>query len=370
MWTFKLIGGLPYLVMDWVAGETLKQRLEARNGPYPVATVDAWMRALCEAMTHMQAHGVVHRDIKPGNILITPNGQPVLIDFGIALLRSTAEQDPLARMPAGAASYMAPEQMAGHRVDVRADIYSLGTIIFELLTLARPFADVERGVSTDLRWQRLLEAKTTRDAPSVARYREDLSPSVVAAVDGALARRPEARWPTPASLSNAWGSSTAAPPDVVRSTARRRTLALVAVAFVILVGIGFVILGGGGGSAPRLPVCQSVAMQDGVQWTTCVDSATLNADRLRVAVRWAVVIPAGQARNKLSDEGNPNMYLEDSKGQRYAAIAAGGAAVGKIVLKGTQTLQGWFEFAIPAVPSEPLAFVDDDMSVRVRFTLP
>ena len=64
------------------------------------------------------------------------------------------------------------------------------------------------------------------------------------------------------------------------------------------------------------------------------------------------------------------MYLEDSKGQRYTAIAAGGAAVGKIALEGTQTLQGWFEFAIPAVPSEPLAFVDDDMSVRVRFTLP
>jgi serine/threonine protein kinase len=374
---FLTFDGLPCLVMAWVEGETLRQRLAQRNGPYPVAEVDVLLHALCAALTHMQGHGIVHRDIKPGNILITPDGQPVLIDFGIALLRSTAEQDPLARMPAGAASYMAPEQMSGQRVDIRADIYALGTVIFEMLTGGRPFTDVERGASTDLRWERLREAKNTRAAPSLARYRTDLSPECVAAVDGALARLPEARWSTPDRLWAAWSPQTSPQPDspnAIKPT-NRRSMALMVATTVLLVGIALVfLLNFGRGATDKVspdaaqPLdCQTAVPQGGLQWTMCIESATFDMNRLRVNVRWQVVIPAGQKWRKESDLNNPNMYLLDDQGQRYAINAVGGAA-GEAVLMGAQTLQGWFEFATAVTPHGQLTFVDNDMGLKLRFT--
>jgi len=333
-----------------------------------VDEISAWVRALCGAIAHMQARGVVHRDLKPGNIIITPAGQPMLIDFGIATLRATAAKDPLAHTAAGTASYMAPEQMAGELVDTRTDIYALGAILFELLTLARPFADVERSAGTELRRQRLMAAKTTRDAPSIARYRPDLPPSVVAAVDGALARRPEARWPTATALWTAWEPPVEAQSGP-RIPSRRRALALGVVAVVILLGSALAFLGGSVGGAPKRPICQPITLPDGVLWSTCVDSAQYDAGRLKVNLSWKVAVPPGETRRKLSDAGNPNMYLVDSRGQKYSAMAAGGDAIGEIELEGDRTLRGWFEFAMPAMPSGPLTFVDDDMNVRLGVAL-
>lgn len=366
---FQTVNGLPYLVMAWAPGETLKQQLAARAGPYAVDQVSGLARALCDAIAHMAARGVIHRDIKPANILITPDGQPLLIDFGIAMLRATAEKDPLARTPAGTASYMAPEQLAGQHVDTRADIYALGTILFELLTLARPFADVERAATTDLRRQRLTEAKTTRDAPSIARYRPDLPPTAVAAVDGALARHPDARWPTAAALWSAWGAADEPSPAVARQPSRRRALALIVAASVILFGGALALLGGSVVGAPKPPICQPLTLPDDVLWTTCVDSALYNAGRLRLEMIWKVALPPGEKRRKLSDAGNPNMYLADRDGRKYPQIAAGGDAIGEIDLEGERTLHGWFEFAMPAKPSAPLIFVDDDMHLRILFGL-
>lgn len=372
---FLIDAGLPCLVMAWVEGDTLKQRLAERAGPYSGAEVDALLRALCDALTHMQGRGVIHRDIKPGNILITYDGQPILIDFSIALLRTTAEQDPLARTAAGTASYMAPEQMAGQLVDIRADVYALGTIVFEMLTLARPFADVERSASIDLRWQRLLEAKSTRAAPSVARYREDLPLACVAAVDRALARQPEARWVTPADFWAAW--SPQAPPQAdtsnVANPIRRRAIALVVAVTVLLAGSALTFLPGlrsAIGARPSvapLSNCQAAIVEGGLQWTMCIESATFSAGRLRVNVQWQVTIPAGETWRKESDLNNPNMYLLDARNQRYTISAVGGAA-GEAVLSGAQSLRGWFEFITPAVPDGQLTFVDDDMGLRLDFT--
>ena len=375
---FLTFGGLPCLVMAWVEGVTLKQRLAQRNGPCPVAEVDVLLHALCNALTHMQAHGIVHRDIKPGNILITPDGQPVLIDFSIALLRTTAEQDPLARMAAGTASYMAPEQMAGELVDIRADIYALGTVIFEMLTGDRPFADVERGASTDLRWERLREAKNTRAAPSLGALPDGSLPGMRRRGGRRAAPRlPEARWSTPDRLWAAWSPQTAPQPDspnAIKPT-NRRAMALIAATTVLLVGIALVfLLNFGRGITDKVspdtaqPLdCQTAVPQGGLQWTMCIESATFDMNRLRVNVRWQVVIPAGQKWRKESDLNNPNMYLLDDQGQRYAINAVGGAA-GEAVLTGAQTLLGWFEFATAVTPNGPLTFVDDDMGLKLRFT--
>src|SRR5258705_5724891 len=126
-----------FLVMEFIEGETLAQRLTRR--PLPVPELIERGRVLAEALTQAHARGVIHRDIKPSNILITPEGQTKLADFGLALhegdTRLTAEGS-----TAGTAEHMSPEQTHGAALDARSDIFSLGVVLYEALTGTRPFA--------------------------------------------------------------------------------------------------------------------------------------------------------------------------------------------------------------------------------------
>jgi uncharacterized RDD family membrane protein YckC len=142
------IGGLTCLVMDIAPGGSVAGLL-ARQGRLPEARAIAIVRAVASALDAARARGLVHRDVKPSNILLEADGRPMLSDFGLAKEVAPRERDPdapaLSAAPrsfthgvVGTPAYLAPEQARGERVDHRADIYALGVTLYELLTAKRP----------------------------------------------------------------------------------------------------------------------------------------------------------------------------------------------------------------------------------------
>lgn len=133
---------LPYLVMEWIEGHSLQDEL-AKRGRLP--SDDAAMIAVhvAQALDHIHRHDIVHRDVKPSNILLGPDGNARLSDFGIAV---RVGQTPPA-VGVGTAAYLAPEQVSKEPADPHSDIYSLGIVMFEMLTGRVPFeADDELGM--------------------------------------------------------------------------------------------------------------------------------------------------------------------------------------------------------------------------------
>lgn len=133
-------GELFYLVMRLVEGESLYYRL--KRGPLPLKTAARFVGQIGEALDYAHAEGVIHRDLKPNNILIDQWDNLYLMDFGLAKMLASAQSLTQSGTVLGTPAYMAPEQaeMSGLDVDTRADVYSLGVLLYELLTGAPPFS--------------------------------------------------------------------------------------------------------------------------------------------------------------------------------------------------------------------------------------
>jgi eukaryotic-like serine/threonine-protein kinase len=149
-------GGRRYLILEYVAGETLADRLD--RGPLPLDEALDIAVQIARGIEAAHEAGVIHRDLKPGNVMVTPEGQAKVLDFGLArmdasssssgaaigetpTLTSPARQSPtVAGVILGTAAYMSPEQARGRRVDRRTDIWSFGVVLLEMLTGANPFA--------------------------------------------------------------------------------------------------------------------------------------------------------------------------------------------------------------------------------------
>jgi serine/threonine-protein kinase len=176
-------GGRQYIVFEYVDGENLKQVIE-REGPLPVR--DALLLALQVARALGFAHdrGLVHRDVKPQNVLLNDEGQAKVTDFGIA--RSVdVDGVTVTGTVLGTSEYIAPEQARGQRVDAHTDVYSLGVVLYELLSGAVPFSG-ESFVTIAL--QHVNEAP-----PDVLEHRPDCPPRVALAIERAMAKEPEDR---------------------------------------------------------------------------------------------------------------------------------------------------------------------------------
>ena len=138
-------GGVPYLVMEYVEGTPIDDYCREHNLP-----IDARLRLflqLCDAVQYAHRGLVIHRDIKPANVLVTADGIPKLLDFGIAKLTSAQTDATITRLMTP--DYASPEQLAGKLVTTATDVYSLGLLLFELLTGKRPFENIHRTADTE-----------------------------------------------------------------------------------------------------------------------------------------------------------------------------------------------------------------------------
>jgi serine/threonine-protein kinase len=172
-----------FMVMDFVIGKTLSDLLRAR-GALPIA--DAWslLRDVALALDYAHGQGVVHRDVKPSNIMVRSDGHAILMDFGLAKLANVTG---ITRSGVvGTLEYMSPEQIMGSTVDGRADIYSLGIAAFELLTGKRPFAGDNAGV--------IIFGHLNRPAPNPREIQPDVPVNTARAIMRALEKRPDDRF--------------------------------------------------------------------------------------------------------------------------------------------------------------------------------
>ena len=182
-------GDLPYYVMPYIEGESLRTRL-ARDGELPLGEAVRLLGEVVDALDYAHRHGVVHRDIKPDNILLTGH-HAVVTDFGVAKAVTDATGGDLRLTATGVAigtpAYMAPEQITAEvNVDHRADIYATGSLAFEMLTGVQPF----RGATT----QAVLAAHMTQPPPPLTTLRPAIPPALDAIVLRCLEKRPADRW--------------------------------------------------------------------------------------------------------------------------------------------------------------------------------
>ncbi len=177
----------PYLITELVTGESMRDYIGTRAPMAPDAAVDL-IRKIADGLAHCHDHDIVHRDLKPDNILITAAGQPVIMDFGLALTKH-AHRVTYANLSsaAGTPDYMAPEQIEGQRGDKRTDLYALGTMLYELLTGRTPFSG-DNNLAVMAQHLKGVVPRLDREQPGV-------SPQIAAVVARCMQRNPDDRYP-------------------------------------------------------------------------------------------------------------------------------------------------------------------------------
>ncbi len=226
-------GGVDFLVMEYVPGQSLRS-LIPRDG-MPVSQVREYGAQMAVALAAAHAAGIIHRDLKPGNIMITPESQVKVLDFGLAKLAAVGHLDPEedtrtigpslteAGVVMGTVGYMSPEQVRGESVDPRSDIFSLGCVLYQMATGRAPFS--RRTAAESM-------AAILRDQPVWDRFPEELAPAVRQCLEKSSAQR----FQSARELGAALQPAAAATADTGRATRRQ----------VVAAGLGAAIAAGAG----------------------------------------------------------------------------------------------------------------------------
>jgi tRNA A-37 threonylcarbamoyl transferase component Bud32 len=194
-----------YIVMEMVEGRTLQSALLDR-GALGLEETAGILAQVAAALDHAHEHGVVHRDVKPANVMIEPSGHVKVMDFGVAKVESGANLTS-SGLILGTPNYIAPEQARGDKVDGRADLFSLGCILYECLSGQKPFhAETVAAILIKI---------LTEEPPTVDAARRGLPPAVADVVRRAMAKAPERRYPRGADLIAALCAAADLPPPTL-----------------------------------------------------------------------------------------------------------------------------------------------------------
>jgi serine/threonine-protein kinase len=176
-----------FIVMEYIDGFSLSDTLE-KHGPIDDELALLIAREICIGLDHAHQHGIIHRDIKPANIMITATGQVKITDFGLAKLLNSQLQHTVADTLLGTPLYMSPEQAIGDGIDGRSDIFSLGTICYEMVTGRQPF--------TGNTYAAIIQKIVDGHIPHPCRINEKVSPEAARIIMKALSREPSKRYRT------------------------------------------------------------------------------------------------------------------------------------------------------------------------------
>ncbi len=225
--------GRMFIVMPYYDGETLKEKLA--GGPLSIVQAVTYAVHIAEGLAAAHEAGIVHRDIKPANVMVTRSDAVKIVDFGLA--RLDAGQDlTKTGTTLGTTYYMSPEQVAGLRVDIRTDLWSLGIVLFEMLTGTRPFEGEYD--------QAVLYSIVNNEPPPLREIRPDVPAELVKIVERLLQKDPKERFPSSADLLRAFEDNLTV--DNVTSTAGPTKKAVFAgaavVALILIVAAGYFLL--------------------------------------------------------------------------------------------------------------------------------
>jgi phosphate/phosphite/phosphonate ABC transporter binding protein len=189
-----------FLLMDYVDGKSLKREIFDAGGPLDPERVIEIMRLVCSALSYAHNEGMVHCDVKPGNVMIETSGRVLVADFGIARMTDAATAT---MVGFGTPAYMAPELVRGQEPEPQSDIYALGVILFEMLTGGeRPFtgekAEITGSTSDKVRWEQV-----NLEPPSPREWNKAINPEMEAVVRKCLAKQPRERYGSVMELMNA-----------------------------------------------------------------------------------------------------------------------------------------------------------------------
>ncbi len=320
--------GLVFYVMPYCAGRTLSELLR-HDGPLPVARALAIAEPILETLHHAHTQGMVHRDVKPDNILIEAgSGRPLLVDFGIVKDLDGPAGHTQTGFIVGTPLYMSPEQALGRRdVDARADVYGMGVVLFQMLTGSPPFEgeDSREIVSRHLHEPVPVSTLSLERVPAwlsgvilrcLAKRPEDRFPSALAVVDALR----EGRGATPASQDD---TPTGAMPRAPAPSARRRSL--VAAGLVAAAGLLWAAPG------PQASLFVSNRLTQPIALTLEDTAFTIRAgDSLRLPVRrrrpleahWAMVRPAALDGRVLGSALEGSIVTDDVRGEVRRVVAS------------------------------------------------